>query len=88
MGRDHHLCVKCGAVAEEVHHIIHLTEENINDQTITLNPENLQCLCKQCHFNEHKEDKYNGLLKSKGITEYEYTFNAEGMLIRKEKAQS
>ncbi|MBQ0112445.1 MAG: HNH endonuclease [Bacteroidales bacterium] len=85
MARDHHTCVKCGAVAEEVHHIIHLTKENIGDTSITLNADNLICLCKDCHFKEHKEDKYNGTLKAKGIPEYEYVFDENGMLVRKKK---
>ena len=33
----------------EVHHKIPLTAENIKDPRITLNWENLQLLCKDCH---------------------------------------
>ena len=63
MMRDKYLCVKCGAPAEEVHHIIHLTPENIWDPKISLNPDNLICLCKDCHFKEHYKDKGSGHLK-------------------------
>ena len=37
-----------------VHHIIHLTEKNINDPQITLNANNLKYVCKECH------DQYEG----------------------------
>lgn len=80
--RDHHACVKCGKPAEEVHHIIHLTQENINNIKITLNPSNLICLCKDCHFKEHRQDKIEGIQKAHGI-EYGYTFDSNGMLIPK-----
>lgn len=62
--RDNYLCVKCGKPAEEVHHIVHLTPENIGDITITMNPDNLASLCKDCHFAEHKADKAAGHRKN------------------------
>ena len=51
--RDLYTC-PCGARATEVHHIIELTPENINDPNIALNPENLQSLCHECHDKETK----------------------------------
>lgn len=33
----------------EVHHIIPLDDDNISDPNITLNWNNLELLCKQCH---------------------------------------
>ena len=80
--RDNFLCVQCGMPAEEVHHIIHLTPTNINDIAITLNPGNLACLCKTCHFEEHKKDKAEGIAraKAKGI-ENPYEFDENGFLI-------
>ena len=52
--RDHYLCVDClraGKItaAEEVHHIVPLTPDNINDPMITLRLDNLKSLCKDCH---------------------------------------
>lgn len=52
--RDHYLCVDClreGKVtpAEEVHHIIPLTPENIGDPMIALRLDNLKSLCRECH---------------------------------------
>lgn len=58
--RDRGLCVDCmrrGIVtpAEEVHHVKPITPENINDPGITLNPENLISLCRECHKARHGE---------------------------------
>ena len=53
----HGLCEICGAIGEEVHHIIHLTPENISDPEITLGKKNLILLCKDCHNEEHNRFK-------------------------------
>ena len=50
-------CEKCGAIGEEVHHIIHLTPENVNDPAVSLNQQNLILLCKDCHNKEHERFK-------------------------------
>ena len=47
--RDCYTCVDCEARAEEVHHIIELTPENIHDDSVALNPDNLVSLCHNCH---------------------------------------
>lgn len=59
MQRDHRLCVDClmeglYTPAEEVHHIIELTPENISDPRIALDESNLVSLCKECHKRRHK----------------------------------
>ena len=46
-------CERCGAVGEEVHHQIRLTVDNVNDTNISLNQDNLELLCKNCHNEEH-----------------------------------
>lgn len=56
--RDAGLCVDClksGRIvpAEEVHHIIALTPLNVKDPRITLNPDNLVSLCRECHKLRH-----------------------------------
>lgn len=65
MQRDHRLCVDCmkkGLVvpAEEVHHIIELNPKNIWDPDISLNPDNLVSLCRECHKRRHgaRERRY------------------------------
>lgn len=80
--RDKYLCVNCGKPAEEVHHKIHLTPQNIGDKSISLNPNNLICLCKDCHFEQHRTDRIKGLSKHKD-DDYEYEFDSNGMLVRK-----
>lgn len=39
----------CNQPASEVHHIIELTPQNINDPNVTVNPDNLIALCGNCH---------------------------------------
>ncbi len=64
-------CEKCCGLAEEVHHIIEITDTNLKDRDITLNQRNLVALCKDCHNESHgrfKKSKIkfdiNGNLKS------------------------
>ena len=56
------LCERCrerGVItpAEEVHHKIKLTPQNINRPEIALNWKNLVALCKDCHLEVHKKPK-------------------------------
>lgn len=77
-------CAKRGLVvpAAEVHHIIHLTAENINDKRITLNPDNLVSLCYECHKKEHEQDRAKGMLQNQRATfEVDYTFDDKGNII-------
>lgn len=50
-------CYKKGKIVpvEEVHHIIPLTPENINNPNITVNWENLVGLCRECHRQAHSK---------------------------------
>ena len=57
------LCERCLArglirQGDEVHHKIRLTPENINDPNISLNWENLEMLCKDCHEKEHDRRRW------------------------------
>lgn len=70
--RDKGLCVRCGRPGAIVHHREPLTPENIDDVTITLNEENLELLCRECHGLEHATD----LPTDKGLM-----FDEEGNLI-------
>ena len=47
--------------AEEVHHIIELTPENIHSPSVSLNPDNLVSLCRECHRARHtqKEKRFS-----------------------------
>ncbi len=75
--RDKYLCQKCGSPAEEVHHKIHLSPENINDPEIALSPDNLVSLCRDCHFREHGN-------KRTAVAD-EYEFDENGFIIPKIK---
>lgn len=77
--RDKYLCTHCGMPAEEVHHIIHLTPDNIYDPKVSLNPDNLACLCRACHFDEHRGEHANGLSKSAELPKY--CFDENGLLV-------
>ena len=55
----HHLCERClrkGIMtpAEIVHHKIELTPENSDDPLITLNTDNLEAVCRECHAQVHE----------------------------------
>lgn len=78
--RDLFLCVKCGRPAEEVHHVEHIKPENIGDPKITLNPDNLQSLCRDCHFAEHRGEHAKGREKA---DDYPYEFDENGYLVQK-----
>jgi 5-methylcytosine-specific restriction protein A len=50
---QHGICQRCHGAGLIVHHIIELTPENINDPSVTLNWDNLELLCLECHNMEH-----------------------------------
>lgn len=52
-------CLKSGKISAGavVHHKIHISQKNINDPTITLNWDNLELLCYDCHAAEHGNKK-------------------------------
>ncbi|MDD3099681.1 MAG: HNH endonuclease signature motif containing protein [Bacilli bacterium] len=65
-------CEKCGGVGEEVHHIVHIDHNNVNDVDVTLKIDNLILLCKHCHNDAHKRFIVN-----------KATFDKNGNLIKK-----
>lgn len=67
--RDRGMCTTPGCFnpAEEVHHIIHLTPENITDAAVALDLKNLQCLCRGCHMRMHDADRFAGEKKENNI---------------------
>ena len=70
----HCICERCSSAAIIVHHKTYLNQTNINDPNVTLNWENLEALCKDCHNKEHM---------GKGVTTNECVFDSEGNLILK-----
>lgn len=57
-----------------VHHKEYLDDTNIYDINLTLNMDNLEGLCIDCHNNEH----FKG-----GVTRQEYKFDEMGNLIKR-----
>lgn len=51
------ICERCGGLASLVHHKVWITPKNINDPDITLNWDNLEALCMDCHNVEHMTGK-------------------------------
>lgn len=79
--RDRFLCTHCGRPATEVHHIKHLSPDNIWDTSITLNMDNLTSLCRDCHFEEHRGEHGRGRQANESAEGYE--FDANGFLVKK-----
>lgn len=49
----HNICERCGGIGYFVHHKEYISSSNIYDPNITLNFNNLELLCKDCHNKEH-----------------------------------
>ena len=59
------ICEKCGKPILKAydcigHHIQELTDSNVDDVTISLNPDNIQLLHFKCHNEVHERFGYNG----------------------------
>lgn len=53
MSSKNYICERCEGVGVICHHKIYITPQNITDINITLNMDNLECLCQDCHNKEH-----------------------------------
>ena len=53
MTSKHYVCERCGGVGVICHHKKYITPWNVNDPATTLNMDNLECLCQECHNQEH-----------------------------------
>ena len=49
----HGICERCGGTGLIVHHKKHITPMNINNADITLNEDNFELVCLDCHNKEH-----------------------------------
>ena len=79
------LCERCLAKgmivpADIVHHKIPLTDENVNDLSISLSWNNLQALCRQCHAEVH-DDMYAQR------TGRRYKINNNGQVVIRDNAE-
>jgi len=76
------LCEICGSPGEEVHHVIYLTEDNIDDPDITLNANNVLLLCKRCHNQEHERTyQMRRFQQIRNKSNDIYTFDEDGNLV-------
>ena len=53
----HGLCERCGGPGKIVHHKVYLTPQNIDNPAVSLNWDNLELLCQECHNKEHHRDR-------------------------------
>lgn len=65
------LCERCKAKGiytpgDTVHHIEHLTIDNINDPNITLAWDNLMLVCRNCHAEIHSKPKRRYMIDENG----------------------
>lgn len=67
------LCQMCAKPAKIVHHIKHITPENIYDDDVTLNLDNLMCLCHDCHQRIHS---------SNAVTRDGLIFDSTGQIVK------
>lgn len=79
--RDRYRCQSpgCRRTAEEVHHIVELTEKNVNDIRISLNLNNLTSLCSDCHkrITKKMKSKDYGILEDIIFDENGYPISAK-----------
>lgn len=85
MDRSNGLCERCmerGEIkaADVVHHKVPLTEENMSDPDISLNPERCIALCNDCHTEVHKELGVGAMNGRK--EEPRVGFDSEGNVVR------
>lgn len=65
--RDNKACILCGKKSNHLHHIIYRSE----DSTLIDEPNNICCLCFDCHELVHSnKDKYQSILMDKMATLY------------------
>ncbi|MDK7927384.1 MAG: HNH endonuclease [Staphylococcus simulans] len=53
MIKQHYICERCGGLASICHHKVYLNQENYQNPHISLNHDNLEALCINCHNQEH-----------------------------------
>ena len=68
-----YVCERCGGVARVVHHKRYITPQNISDPYVTLDWNNLEALCMDCHNAEHN----GGTICAKGLK-----FDKDGNVIK------
>ena len=75
MQREAYVCRLCGRAASVCHHIKEVSADNVNDPAITLNLDNLMCLCQACHNRIHGEER-------RRVTREGLAFDRNGRLVQ------
>jgi len=61
ISKSHGICSRCGKTFNSrdliVHHKISLNEDNINNPEVSLNLNNLEVLCWDCHNSTHSKNE-------------------------------
>ncbi|WP_019243657.1 MULTISPECIES: HNH endonuclease [Bacillus] len=74
ISKVHGLCERCKQPGKILHHKEYLTPNNIDDPYVSLNHDNLEYLCQDCHNKEHHE-KYSPVRS-------DVMFDKEGNLVK------
>lgn len=72
----HGLCEQCERPGYIVHHKTHLSVKNINNPDVTLNHNNLEYVCLECHNKHHQFNR-----EKKKATREGFKFNEKGELV-------
>lgn len=91
--KAHHLCENClksgiYKPGEIVHHRIEISPLNIDKPEITLNHNNLELLCRDCHKMRHEHSgigwqKINAMRKEKKFSKNRYKIDENGKVSEK-----
>jgi len=68
-------CAMCGKPILKkydliIHHKKELSEDNVNDVMISLNPDNVECVCFRCHNKEHERFGFNKTSAGRNIKKH------------------
>ena len=55
-----------------IHHKKELSEANVNDAMVALNPDNVECICFRCHNKEHERFGFNKSSFGRNIKKHVY----------------
>ncbi len=72
-----YVCERCqnrNGIGNIAHHKEYITPDNIDNVKVTLNWDNLECLCQVCHNKEHHREE-------ESATREGFVFDASGQLI-------
>ena len=80
LNTKHYTCEMCGQVGYLVHHKIPLDDNNVDNPKISLDYNNLLCVCKSCH------DKIHHRLNGRGNDNdyFKVKFDKDGNVIVKD----